>query len=208
MTRGASGGRPAPLKACEPKHRLLRSRRGPMLSPSYSISPKDLWNLIATPTAPLIVDVRRRDAYAQSPHLLPARALARRRTRPRNGRANSTARGRSSVACKAGHEMSQMDGRAIARRRLRRARAGRRLRGLGDSRIAVRRQSRARPHRAEAAEPVGDAAAAEARPRRLPLADPPLPRSASAHPVRRSRPRCRMSRAKAAPCRSTSRTSN
>ena len=42
-----------------------------MLSPSYSISPKDLWNAIATHDAPLIVDVRRRDAYAQSPQLLP-----------------------------------------------------------------------------------------------------------------------------------------
>ncbi len=42
-----------------------------MLSPSYAISPKDLWNAIATLDAPLIVDVRRRDAYAQSPQLLP-----------------------------------------------------------------------------------------------------------------------------------------
>src|SRR5476651_1803510 len=52
-------------------HRLLRSRRGPMLSLSYSISPKDLWNAIATPSAPQLVDVRRRDAYEQSPQLLP-----------------------------------------------------------------------------------------------------------------------------------------
>ena len=42
-----------------------------MLSPSYSISPKDLWNSIATPSAPQLVDVRRRDAYEQSPQLLP-----------------------------------------------------------------------------------------------------------------------------------------
>jgi hypothetical protein len=39
-----------------------------MLSPSYSISPKDLWNAIATRR---LVDVRRRDAYEQSPRLLP-----------------------------------------------------------------------------------------------------------------------------------------
>jgi hypothetical protein len=38
-----------------------------MLSPSYSISPNDLWNAIATQHAPLIVDVRRREAYAESP---------------------------------------------------------------------------------------------------------------------------------------------
>ena len=42
-----------------------------MLSPSYSISPKDLWNAMATRDAPQLVDVRRRDAYDQSPHLLP-----------------------------------------------------------------------------------------------------------------------------------------
>jgi len=42
-----------------------------MLSPSYSISPKDLWNAIATRDATQLVDVRRRDAYEQSPHLLP-----------------------------------------------------------------------------------------------------------------------------------------
>ena len=42
-----------------------------MLSPSYSISPKDLWNAIATRDATQFVDVRRHDAYEQSPHLLP-----------------------------------------------------------------------------------------------------------------------------------------
>ena len=42
-----------------------------MLSPSYSISPKDHWNAIATRDAPQLVDVRRRDAYEQSPQLLP-----------------------------------------------------------------------------------------------------------------------------------------
>ena len=42
-----------------------------MLSPSYSISPKDLWNAMATQRAPHVVDVRRRDAFEQSPQLLP-----------------------------------------------------------------------------------------------------------------------------------------
>ena len=42
-----------------------------MLSPGFSISPKDLWNAIATQDAPQMVDVRRREAYAESPHLLP-----------------------------------------------------------------------------------------------------------------------------------------
>ena len=42
-----------------------------MLSPSYSISPKDLWSAIETHDATQLVDVRRCDAYEQSPHLLP-----------------------------------------------------------------------------------------------------------------------------------------
>ena len=42
-----------------------------MLSPGFSISPKDLWNAIATQDAPQIIDVRRREAYGESPHLLP-----------------------------------------------------------------------------------------------------------------------------------------
>jgi hypothetical protein len=42
-----------------------------MLSPSYSIAAKDLWNLIATPAAPLVIDVRRRDSFDQSPTLVP-----------------------------------------------------------------------------------------------------------------------------------------
>ena len=42
-----------------------------MLSPSYSISPKDLWNAMATRDAPQIVDVRRRDVFERSPQLLP-----------------------------------------------------------------------------------------------------------------------------------------
>jgi rhodanese-related sulfurtransferase len=43
-----------------------------MLSPSYSISPKELWHLIGTADAPQLVDVRRRDVYESTPGLLPA----------------------------------------------------------------------------------------------------------------------------------------
>jgi rhodanese-related sulfurtransferase len=75
-----------------------------MLSPSYSISPKDLWNAIATCDALHIVDVRRRDAYDQSPHLLPG-AVWRDATKSKQWAPES---GQPIVvACKAGHEMSQ-----------------------------------------------------------------------------------------------------
>lgn len=77
-----------------------------MLSPSYSISPKDLWNAIATPCAPQIVDVRRPDAYAASSQLLPG-ALWRDAGKARQW-ADAFDRARPIVAaCKAGHEMSQ-----------------------------------------------------------------------------------------------------
>ncbi len=77
-----------------------------MLSPSYAISPKDLWNAIATLDAPLIVDVRRRDAYAQSPQLLPG-AIWRDAADAAQW-ADEFDRARPIVAaCKAGHEMSQ-----------------------------------------------------------------------------------------------------
>jgi len=42
-----------------------------MLAADYPISAQDLWNLIGTEQAPVILDVRRRDFYESSPHLLP-----------------------------------------------------------------------------------------------------------------------------------------
>ena len=42
-----------------------------MLSPSYFISPNDLWHLIGTPNAPQLVDVRRREIYESTPGVLP-----------------------------------------------------------------------------------------------------------------------------------------
>jgi rhodanese-related sulfurtransferase len=77
-----------------------------MLSPSYSISPKDLWNAIATPNAPQIVDVRRQDAFAASPQLLPG-AIWRDAGKTQQWAAELARARPIVVACKAGHEMSQ-----------------------------------------------------------------------------------------------------
>jgi rhodanese-related sulfurtransferase len=77
-----------------------------MLSPSYSISPKDLWNAIATHHAPLIIDVRRHDAYAQSPQLLPG-ALWRGAQAIAEWSSEIDRSHPIAVACKAGHELSQ-----------------------------------------------------------------------------------------------------
>ena len=77
-----------------------------MLSPSYSISSKELWNSIATRDAPQLVDVRRRDAYEPSPNLLPG-AIWRDAGQTREWSAEfDRARG-IVVACKSGHAMSQ-----------------------------------------------------------------------------------------------------
>lgn len=43
-----------------------------MLAGDYPISAQDLWTLIGTDQAPVILDVRRHDFYEESPHLLPA----------------------------------------------------------------------------------------------------------------------------------------
>jgi rhodanese-related sulfurtransferase len=78
-----------------------------MLSPSYSISPNDFWNAIATRDAPQLVDVRRRDAYEQSPHLLPG-AVWRDPARAGEWAADLDPARPVVASCKAGHEMSQM----------------------------------------------------------------------------------------------------
>lgn len=72
----------------------------------FSVSPTDLWNSSATPNAPQIVDVRRRDVFDESPDLIPGAVW--------RDFANTTAwthdlGGRPIVvACKAGHEFSQI----------------------------------------------------------------------------------------------------
>jgi len=78
-----------------------------MLSPSYSISPNDFWNAIATRDAPQLVDVRRRDAYEKSPHLLPG-AIWRDPAKASEWAADFDAARPLVASCKAGHEMSQM----------------------------------------------------------------------------------------------------
>jgi rhodanese-related sulfurtransferase len=77
-----------------------------MLGSSFFTTPQDLWQCIGSGHAPIILDVRRADAYDSAPGILPA---ARRRAAsavafwagalPRDGHIV--------VACKAGHELSQ-----------------------------------------------------------------------------------------------------
>ena len=179
---------------------------GTMDSASFFISPNELWALIGTGRAPQLFDTRRREVYDAAPAFCRARSGATSPT-SNTGRPNSTATARSCSSCRMAHQMSQIPAAHLRERRLRRPRAGRRLCGLERSQAAAGRQSRARPLRAATAEPVGHPAAAEDRPRRLSVADPPLHR-------RRRRAfsmsiRIRFSRPprKTAPSRSTSRAS-
>jgi rhodanese-related sulfurtransferase len=77
-----------------------------MLAQSYSISPVELWNLIATPRAPQIVDVRRRDIYESMPGLLPG-SVWREPTVYGDWIASLDRSRPIVVACKAGQELSQ-----------------------------------------------------------------------------------------------------
>jgi rhodanese-related sulfurtransferase len=77
-----------------------------MLSPSFSISPKDLWNAMATQSAPHVVDVRRSDVFEPSPQLLPG-AVWRDAGETQTWSAEFGGARPIVVACKAGHEMSQ-----------------------------------------------------------------------------------------------------
>ena len=72
----------------------------------YFVYPNDLWQSIATPSAPQIVDVRRRELFEQSLHLLPC-ALWRDPARLPEWSVNLDRARRIVIACKSGHEISQ-----------------------------------------------------------------------------------------------------
>jgi rhodanese-related sulfurtransferase len=77
-----------------------------MPSPSYSISPQQLWHLIGTADAPQLIDVRRRDIYESTPGVLPASIWQEPTEFGRWGPTLDRARP-IVVACKAGKELSQ-----------------------------------------------------------------------------------------------------
>src|ERR1700759_4204342 len=74
--RGADGGRPALCSRLAPKHRLLcmeeaMDSASGLVSPTYFISPDDLWHLIGTAHTPQIIDTRRREIHDAAPGLIP-----------------------------------------------------------------------------------------------------------------------------------------
>lgn len=77
-----------------------------MLALSFSISPFDLWTMMATPHAPQLVDVRRREIYESIPGLLPA-SIWREPTALPDWIATLDRVRPVVVSCKAGKELSQ-----------------------------------------------------------------------------------------------------
>jgi len=76
-------------------------------SASFFISSQDLWNLIGTANAPVILDVRRRDVYDAARGILPASMY----WDPENFKKNSPDVDRARtivISCKAGQQLSQM----------------------------------------------------------------------------------------------------
>ena len=75
------------------------------LDSRFSIPPRDLWRVIGTADAPQIVDVRRRDAFDASAGLLPGAVW---QADVERWSCNLDCARPIAVACKAGHEFSQM----------------------------------------------------------------------------------------------------
>jgi rhodanese-related sulfurtransferase len=77
------------------------------MSASFSISSSELWNRIGAGDAPRIIDARRRDVYETAPGLLPGSTWHDPDTAAEWISAVDSSRP-IVVACKAGHELSQM----------------------------------------------------------------------------------------------------
>ncbi|NWG24506.1 MAG: chromate resistance protein [Pseudorhodoplanes sp.] len=78
-----------------------------MSAASFFVSPHDLWRRIGTAEAPLLIDVRRREIYESSDIVLPASVWRD----PLDAESWMAGLDRSltyAIACKAGHELSQM----------------------------------------------------------------------------------------------------
>jgi rhodanese-related sulfurtransferase len=78
---------------------------------NFTISPEDLWSSIGTAQAPHLADVRRREVFDAAPGIIPTAVW---RTANDSAWSSALDPGRPVVlACKAGHEMSQMAAAAL-----------------------------------------------------------------------------------------------
>ena len=158
-----------------------------MLSPGYSISPNDLWHANRDgATRRKLSTCGGAISTNRTPGLLPASIW---RSRP-NSRSWSPALDRQRpivVACKAGKELSQFITAELRAAGFDASMLEGGYCGWSEAALPLVDRASARALRAAPAQRLGDAAAAEDRPHRLPVADPPLHRRQRQNPVRRSR---------------------
>ena len=169
-----------------PKHRVLLSQRGRSHVVAQRYLADKLARLIGRPNCPSLIDVRTDEDFAADPRLIPGRGAALPPRGRRMGARNSPAAPPSSI-CQKGPKLSQGVAAWLRHAGVPADVARRRLRWAG-RRPACRWCPLAKlpPRDAQGPHRLGHALAAEGRPHRLPLADPPLRRSERRVPVRRA----------------------
>ena len=185
------------------KNRVPLNRQGRIMSSINTISIDKLARLIGTPHCPALVDVRTEDDFNANPRLIPS-AMRRPHADPSDWAQEFA--GRSAIViCQKGAKLSQ--GVAAWLRH-----AGVPADGLEDGFEGWRKAdlptvptAKMPPLDKQRTHGLGHARTAEGRSHRLPLADPPLRRSARGVPVRRSRGGATPSPSASPPRRSTSR---
>ena len=157
-----------------------------MSSASFFVSPLDLWSRIGTADAPMVLDVCRREIYEAGPGVIPTAQWHKPETYMEWVPSLPTDRP-IVLACRYGHNLSQM----IAAELRARGVSAQVLEGgrqaWSEAGLPLVTKATLERFAPKIAEPLGDAAAAEDRPRGVSLADPPLHRPAGAHLLCRSR---------------------
>ena len=167
-------------------------------------SPDKLARLIGTANAPVLIDVRTDEDFAADPRLIPG---AVRRSHEHAADWGAEFAGRAAiVVCQRGAKLAQ--GAAAWLRHVgvpaETLEGG--FEGWKEAKLPLVPTAKLPPRDAQGPHRLGDARAAEDRPHRLPLADPPLRRSGRGVPVRGAVRGARGRRALRRRARSTSRT--
>ena len=174
------GGFAIPPRGDMPKYRVPFSRGRSHVILHHDIS-RQAFRLIGTANAPVLIDVRTDADFAADPRLIPG---AIRRSHRRRRRLDRRFLRQLRHRCLPARRQARARHRGLAAARRRHGRnARRRLRGLEGGQTSAAGHVKTAAARRQGPHRVGDARAAESRPHRLPLADPPLCRSECGVPV-------------------------
>ena len=167
-----------------PKYRVpFLSTRAHPCHPTQTISADKLARLIGTANAPALIDVRTDEDFAADPRLIPG-AVRRKPSRlPPTGARNSPAVRPSSSAC-AAQKLAQGTAAWLRHADVAAETLEGGFEGWKAAKLPLVPRRKLPPRDAQGPHGLGDAGAAEDRPHRLPLADPPLRRSERGVPVR------------------------